>query len=159
MVTFGLFLNMGAFPGLSHQEIVDATISYAEYAETARRHGRDPSAVEHVVCVAGLVADDATQARDLMRRNLEWSLKSGEWPTIVSYGSSGEGFDAVGRATALAEHGVVGDPVTCVERLRDTMGRTSARRILLMLENAGDRAGTLEQIRRFAQEVLPSVRA
>lgn len=127
-----------------------------QYAEAARRHGRDPSAVEHVICVAGLVADDATRARELMRRNLEWSFKSGEWPVIRQPAGSGEGHDVVGRAAAIAEHGVVGDPAICIERLRETIRRTSARRVVLMLENAGDRAGTLEQIRRFAEEVLPA---
>lgn len=130
----------------------------AEYAEAARRHDRDPSVVEHVICVAGLVADDATRARELMRRNLEWSFTSGEWPVIARPGASGGSFDSVARAAALAEHGVVGDPAICVERLRETIRRTSARRVVLMLENAGDRAGTLEQIHRFGTEIVPAVR-
>jgi alkanesulfonate monooxygenase SsuD/methylene tetrahydromethanopterin reductase-like flavin-dependent oxidoreductase (luciferase family) len=129
-----------------------------EYAEAARRHGHDACAVDHVICVAGLVTDDVTQARVQMRRNLEWSFRSGEWPQIARPGGSGGGFDPVAAAAALAENGIVGDPTRCVERLRETIRRTSARRVVLMLENAGDRAGTLEQIRRFAEEVLPAAR-
>jgi alkanesulfonate monooxygenase SsuD/methylene tetrahydromethanopterin reductase-like flavin-dependent oxidoreductase (luciferase family) len=33
MAKFGLFLNMGVFPGLSHQEILDSATAYAEAAE------------------------------------------------------------------------------------------------------------------------------
>jgi alkanesulfonate monooxygenase SsuD/methylene tetrahydromethanopterin reductase-like flavin-dependent oxidoreductase (luciferase family) len=128
-----------------------------EYAEAARRHGRDPAAAEHVVCVAGLVGDDATAARALMRRNLEWSFTAGDWPQVARPGVPEQRFDPLKAAAALAENGIVGEPAACVKRLRETIRRTAARRFVLMLENAGDRAATLEQIHRFAAQVLPEV--
>jgi hypothetical protein len=52
----------------------------------------------------------------------------------------------------------VGPPELCVQRLTDAVAATGVRRLLLMVEGAGDPARTLANISRLGTEVLPAVR-
>ena len=53
----------------------------------------------------------------------------------------------------------VGTPDLCVRRLADTVAATGVRRLLLMVEGAGDPVRTLTNIDRLRAEVLPRLRA
>jgi hypothetical protein len=53
----------------------------------------------------------------------------------------------------------VGSPHLCVRRLADTVAVTGVRRLLLMVEGAGDPVRTLTNIDRLGAEVLPCLRA
>jgi hypothetical protein len=52
----------------------------------------------------------------------------------------------------------VGPPQLCVRRLADAVAVTGARRLLLMVEGAGDPARTLANIARLGTDVLPQLR-
>jgi alkanesulfonate monooxygenase SsuD/methylene tetrahydromethanopterin reductase-like flavin-dependent oxidoreductase (luciferase family) len=52
----------------------------------------------------------------------------------------------------------VGNPQHCIARLHDAVAATGIRRLLLMVEGAGDPVATLENIHRLGSEVLPELR-
>ena len=79
MATFGLFSNMGAFPGLSHQEILDAAISYAEAAEQLGYH--DVWVSEHHFIPFGICPSALTMAGFLLGRTRR--LRVGTATTLV----------------------------------------------------------------------------
>ncbi|MGI5153675.1 LLM class flavin-dependent oxidoreductase [Microbispora sp. CA-102843] len=52
----------------------------------------------------------------------------------------------------------VGSAEHCVEKITTTAAQTGLRHLILMVEGAGDRVRTLENIARLGAEVLPAVR-
>jgi hypothetical protein len=52
----------------------------------------------------------------------------------------------------------VGPPDLCVTRLADAMATTGVRRLLLMVEGAGNQDRTLANIARLGAEVIPRLR-
>ncbi|TDC37103.1 LLM class flavin-dependent oxidoreductase [Actinomadura sp. KC345] len=67
--------------------------------------------------------------------------------------------DPVGYTRRMCELHPVGSPDDCVESLVATVRRTGIRHLILMVEAAGSRAATLDNIARLGEEVLPKVRA
>jgi hypothetical protein len=61
-------------------------------------------------------------------------------------------------AATLAAYVLGHTPEQCVALMTATIERTGIRHLLCMVEGAGDRGRTLENIARLGAEVLPSVR-
>jgi luciferase family oxidoreductase group 1 len=133
----------------------DKAATVARYAEVAARHGHDPSQVEHLAAVVAYVADDRAEARAHLRAAMPGWLREG----LAGYVSIAPGPRPGRDPLAYVEHLLaihpVGTPDDCVERLAGTVERTGIRRLLLMVEGAGDRRRTLENLRRLGAEVLP----
>ncbi|MFC6886943.1 MULTISPECIES: LLM class flavin-dependent oxidoreductase [Actinomadura] len=67
--------------------------------------------------------------------------------------------DPVAYTRRLCDLHPVGSPDYCAERLVRTVGRTGVRHVILLVEAAGSRTATLENIARLGAEVVPKVRA
>ncbi|MBA9007686.1 LLM class flavin-dependent oxidoreductase [Thermomonospora cellulosilytica] len=67
--------------------------------------------------------------------------------------------DPYAYARELCDLHPVGTPDDCVDAILTTVERTGIRHVLLMVEAAGSRAATLENIARLGEQVLPRVRA
>ncbi|MGH3844677.1 MAG: hypothetical protein ACRDS0_25025, partial [Pseudonocardiaceae bacterium] len=52
----------------------------------------------------------------------------------------------------------VGTPEHCIDTLATTAYRTGINHVILLVEGAGDRTRTLENITRLGTEVLPKLR-
>jgi alkanal monooxygenase alpha chain len=146
------------------------------YDEVARSHGHDPSKAEHVLSAIACVADSQTEAKDQIRDSLGWWRKVAKeaflqfeqlrkldnyefvlrrWEDQVLAGEGDP--DAGERATLerLLDLNLIGTPDECVEKIQDIFETTGVRHFVVGFEGAGDRARTLESMRRFAQEVIP----
>jgi alkanesulfonate monooxygenase SsuD/methylene tetrahydromethanopterin reductase-like flavin-dependent oxidoreductase (luciferase family) len=55
---------------------------------------------------------------------------------------------------SMFAHHPIGTPTECVDKLATTMERTGLRHCLVMLEATAERQRSLENIERFATEVL-----
>ncbi|MFS2291796.1 MAG: LLM class flavin-dependent oxidoreductase [Actinomadura sp.] len=67
--------------------------------------------------------------------------------------------DPVAYTRRMCELHPVGSPDDCAESLVTTVEKTGIRHLILMVEAAGSRDATLENIGRLGAEVLPKVRA
>jgi hypothetical protein len=86
-----------------------------------------------------------------------WLATTEQYPRID--GTTGPACDPLAYLRHLLDIRPVGSPELCVRRLTETVTATGVRRLLLMLEGAGDAERTLANITRFGTEVLPQVRA
>jgi alkanesulfonate monooxygenase SsuD/methylene tetrahydromethanopterin reductase-like flavin-dependent oxidoreductase (luciferase family) len=128
----------------------------AEKAAFVAEHGgRGP----HVSTALAYVADTRAEALATIRTALPRWLG----PGLAGYrrldGKPGSPRDPQAYTEQLcARHGV-GTPDDTVAALAGSAARTGIRHVLLMVEGAGDRARTCENIRRLGAEVLPRLRA
>jgi alkanesulfonate monooxygenase SsuD/methylene tetrahydromethanopterin reductase-like flavin-dependent oxidoreductase (luciferase family) len=129
----GAFLLGPGVPGLDHATVLDTTVAAAVAAESA---GFDEVWVaEHHFMSYGLVPSAVTLAGYLL----------GATRRVV-----------VGTAVSVLS---TGTPDDAVAALAATAARTGIRHLLLMVEGAGDRRRTCENIARLGAEVLPRLRA
>lgn len=112
-----------------------------------------PHASAHVA----YVADTDAAARDVLRTGMPgWLATTGQYVRID--GSARPRRDPHDYLRHLFDIHPVGSPHLCVRRLADTVAVTGVRRLLLMVEGAGDPARTLTNIDRLGAEVLPRLR-
>ena len=67
--------------------------------------------------------------------------------------------DPVAYARRMCDLHPVGSPDDCVESLVATVQKTGIKHLILLVEAAGTREATLDNIARLGEEVLPGVRA
>jgi alkanesulfonate monooxygenase SsuD/methylene tetrahydromethanopterin reductase-like flavin-dependent oxidoreductase (luciferase family) len=120
-------------------------------------HDQAPAGLPHASTHLAYVADTQAAAVDALRAAMPaWLATTSGYLRID--GSAGPGRDRHAYLEHLMNIHPVGPPALCVQRLTEA-ATTGARRLLLMVEGAGDPASTLANIARLGAEVLPALRA
>lgn len=138
-----------------HEDDAGKAAMLARYAARARTAGRDPAAVPHAAAVVTYVADSRAAALGDLRAAMPDWMRRGVGDYVRIDGSSGPRRDLGQYVEHLLRIHPVGTPQQCAARLARTVQRTGVRRLLLMVEGAGDRDHTLHNIARIGAEVLP----
>ncbi|MEU6409616.1 LLM class flavin-dependent oxidoreductase [Microbispora sp. NPDC046933] len=112
----------------------------------------------HIGAALGYVADTTEQAVREMRESLPRWLGPGLAGYIPVDGRPPPRRNIPEYVDLLCRIHPVGSAEHCVEKITTTAARTGLRHLILMVEGAGDRARTLENIARLGAEVLPAVR-
>ncbi|MER7281982.1 LLM class flavin-dependent oxidoreductase [Dactylosporangium sp. NPDC000244] len=111
----------------------------------------------HASTHLALVADTVEEAETVLRRTMPgWLATAGGSPRLD--GTAPPRRDLAAYLEHLLAIHPVGPPERCVRRLAATIGATGVRRLLLMVEGAGEPARTLANIERLGREVLPPLR-
>jgi alkanesulfonate monooxygenase SsuD/methylene tetrahydromethanopterin reductase-like flavin-dependent oxidoreductase (luciferase family) len=137
-----------------HMDDAQKATMLDRYAEAAACHGHDPTQVHHLAAVLAYVADSKREALAHMRAALPHWLEQGvgEYVCITPGGRRSRDLRAYAEHL-LAIH-PVGTAEECTERLIMTAERTGIRHFLLMVEGAGTRRRTLDNIARLGAQVL-----
>jgi alkanesulfonate monooxygenase SsuD/methylene tetrahydromethanopterin reductase-like flavin-dependent oxidoreductase (luciferase family) len=125
----------------------------AEYAQVAIAHGHQPADIGHASAQLAYVADTDAAATAAIRTALP-SLLAGTDGYIRIDGSAPAHPDRDRYVERLLGIHPVGGPAGCRDRLRQTVQTTGVHHLLLMVEGAGDRQRTLDNIARLAAEVI-----
>ncbi|MFI0351381.1 LLM class flavin-dependent oxidoreductase [Actinomadura sp. 9N407] len=128
-----------------------------EKAAAIERHGlpETPHISTHLAQVAG-TRDEAVST--LVREMPRW-LGPGLDGYVPVDDRPRERRDPVEYTRYLCGLHPVGSPDDCAESMIGTVRRTGIRHLILLVEAAGSREATLENIARLGAEVLPKVRA
>ena len=148
----GLPLLLGMHATAEHnRNVID------RHAQVAAEHGHDTSHMAHATARLAYVAESVTRAR----AELEAALP--RWlDTRTRYvrldGGKGPERDSHAYAQQLIHNHAVGTPEQCVQRLAESAAISGVRRLMLMVEAAGDAARTLANITSLGEQVLPQLR-
>ncbi len=112
----------------------------------------------HVGAVVAQVADTRAEAHRTLRRSLPRWLRAGLAGYVPVDGRRRAQRDPEEYAEVLCRIHPVGTADDCVETMAATAERTGLRHLVCLVEGAGDRARTLENIARLGEEVLPRLR-
>lgn len=123
------------------------------YAKVAADHGHDPETVEHLGAAVCHVADSRSEAEAELRAPMVAWIDRGVGGYVSISATPRPRRDPAGYVERLLRMHPVGTPEDCSERLRASAERTGIRRVILMVEGTGDRARSLETIRRLGAEV------
>lgn len=148
--TRGLPLLLGM-----HMDDQQKATMLADYAEVAARHGHDPDELPHLAAVLAYVADSKAEALSHLRAGMPQWLEQGvgEYVSIAPEGRRRR--DLRAYAERLLSIHPIGTAEECAQRLAITAERTGVRHFLLMVEGAGNRRRTLDNIARLGAQVLP----
>ncbi|SEF91127.1 Flavin-dependent oxidoreductase, luciferase family (includes alkanesulfonate monooxygenase SsuD and methylene tetrahydromethanopterin reductase) [Thermomonospora echinospora] len=127
-----------------------------EKAAAVARYGA-PAA--HISTGLAQVADSRREAVRLVTREMPRWLGPGLDGYVPVDNRPRQRRDPHEYTRRLCDLHPVGSPDDCVESLVTTVERTGIRHIVLMVEAAGSRERTLENIARLGEEVLPKARA
>lgn len=116
-----------------------------------------PSA-RHISAALGYVADSQREALATMRRSLPRWLGPGLRGYRRVDGAPHHPRDPHEYTELLCRLHPVGTPEHCRTMLATTARNTGIDHVILLVEGAGDRARTLENIVRLGAEVLPELR-
>jgi alkanesulfonate monooxygenase SsuD/methylene tetrahydromethanopterin reductase-like flavin-dependent oxidoreductase (luciferase family) len=125
----------------------------------AYREAGGPPAAPHVAAALAHVADTRAEAQAAVRQALPRWLGAGLAGYVRVDGAPRTPRDAGEYTDLLCRLHPVGTPDQAAERLLAGAAATGIEHVLLMVEGTGDRARTLENIRRIGAEVLPALRA
>ncbi|MBB2745406.1 UNVERIFIED_ORG: alkanesulfonate monooxygenase SsuD/methylene tetrahydromethanopterin reductase-like flavin-dependent oxidoreductase (luciferase family) [Microbispora rosea subsp. rosea] len=128
----------------------------AEMVAAYEAYATGPAA--HIGAALGHVADTTEQAIREMRESLPRWLGPGLAGYVAVDGRPPPRRNVPEYVDLLCRIHPVGSAEHCVEKITTTAARTGLRHLILMVEGAGDRARTLENIARLGAEVLPAVR-
>ncbi|GLW63603.1 alkanal monooxygenase [Actinomadura rubrobrunea] len=128
-----------------------------EKAAAVARHGDAGAA--HVSAHLAQVADTRAAALDTLLREMPRWLGPGLEGYVPVDDRPRPRRDAAAYTRHLCDLHPVGSPDDCVEAIVATVRRTGIRHLILLVEAAGSRAATLENIARLGAEVLPRARA
>jgi alkanesulfonate monooxygenase SsuD/methylene tetrahydromethanopterin reductase-like flavin-dependent oxidoreductase (luciferase family) len=118
---------------------------------------RARSVLTHASAHVAYVADTVAGARDALRASMPgWLATTAQYTRID--GAAGPARDPHAYLEHLLDIHPVGPPDLCVQRLSEALATTRARRLLLMVEGAGDPQLTLATIARLGTEVLPQLK-
>jgi alkanesulfonate monooxygenase SsuD/methylene tetrahydromethanopterin reductase-like flavin-dependent oxidoreductase (luciferase family) len=113
----------------------------------------------HASAHLAYVADTRAQAETVLRAAMPgWLATTAEYVRIDA-SLPGPARDPDAYLDHLLDIHPVGPPDLCVRRLADTVATTGVRRLLLMVEGAGDPERTLANIARLGAEVIPQLHA
>ncbi|MGC4951899.1 LLM class flavin-dependent oxidoreductase [Actinomadura citrea] len=128
-----------------------------EKAAAVARHG-DPS-LPHVSAHVAQVADTREQAVAALMDGMPRWLGPGLEGYVAVDDRPRPSRDPVAYTRLMCDLHPIGSPDDCAESLITTVERTGIRHLILLVEAAGSRAATLENITRLGREVLPGLRA
>ena len=128
-----------------------------EKAAALARHG-DPS-LPHISAHLAQVADTREQAVTALMDGMPPWLGPGLEGYVAVDDRPRPPRDPVGYTRRMCDLHPVGSPDDCAESLVATVERTGIRHLILLVEAAGSREATLENIARLGADVLPKVRA
>ncbi|MEN3310073.1 MAG: hypothetical protein V7603_6275 [Micromonosporaceae bacterium] len=131
---------------------------HAGTAEKRALVDRTTPGLPHASAHVAYVADTLAQARDALRAAMPgWLATTGQYVRLDA--GTGPDRDPHAYLSHLLDIHPVGPPELCVRRLAEALAGTGARRLLLMVEGAGDPDRTLANIARLGTDVLPHLRA
>lgn len=113
----------------------------------------------HMSAALAYVADTRAQALAVIREALPRWLGPGLAGYVRADGAPRPARDVVAYTELLCRLHGVGTPEDAVAALSASAARTGVGHVVLMVEGAGDRARTCENIARLGAEVLPALRA
>jgi alkanesulfonate monooxygenase SsuD/methylene tetrahydromethanopterin reductase-like flavin-dependent oxidoreductase (luciferase family) len=114
------------------------------------------STLDHASAHLAYVADTQAEATNALRDAMpEWLASTREYVRID--GSAPKERDLGAYLDRLLAIHPVGPPDLCRERLAATIATTGVKRILLMVEGAGDPGRTRANIERLGAEVIPQL--
>ncbi|MFI7626988.1 LLM class flavin-dependent oxidoreductase [Microbispora rosea] len=149
----GLPMLLGMHVG--DDEKTETIAAYEAYATGPAAH----IGAVHIGAALGYVADTTERAVREMRESLPRWLGPGLAGYVPVDGRPPPRRNIAEYVDLLCRIHPVGSAEHCVEKITATAARTGLRHLILMVEGAGDRARTLENIARLGAEVLPAVRA
>ena len=114
--------------------------------------------VEHIGAALAYVSDSQHDAMATIRTCLPRWLGPGLAGYRRADGAPHHPRDAGEYTELLCRLHPVGTPEHCLDTLTTSARRTGIRHVVLMVEGAGDRVRTLENITRLGAEVLPKLR-
>jgi alkanesulfonate monooxygenase SsuD/methylene tetrahydromethanopterin reductase-like flavin-dependent oxidoreductase (luciferase family) len=135
-----------------HATVQDKRRLLDRYAEQER------SGLPHASAHVAYVTDTVIEAQDALRAAMPgWLATTTQYRRID--GATGPARDPGAYLEHLLDIHPVGPPALCVQRLAQAVAATGARRLLLMVEGAGDPARTVANIGRLGTQVIPQLRA
>jgi alkanesulfonate monooxygenase SsuD/methylene tetrahydromethanopterin reductase-like flavin-dependent oxidoreductase (luciferase family) len=138
----------------------DAKLSLlTRYNDVAERHGHDPTKIDHAWAVVGYVADNRQEAQQLLQTTLQPWLTASLQSYIFLRPEDRHQESVETFLHLILQHHPIGTPEYCIEQLSTTMERTGLRHVMIMLEAPANRQRSLENINRFAREVLAKLRS
>ncbi|MFC6017731.1 LLM class flavin-dependent oxidoreductase [Plantactinospora solaniradicis] len=123
------------------------------YAQISVSHGHRPAAAPHASAHLAYVADTDTEAKAAVRAALP-GLLSGTDEYVRIDGSPSPRPERSRYVDTLLDIHPVGGPAHCRQRLAEAAAVPGVRHLLLMVEAAGGRQTTLDNIARLASQVL-----
>ncbi|MGY1438056.1 LLM class flavin-dependent oxidoreductase [Streptomyces reniochalinae] len=117
----------------------------------------EAAAARHVSAGVVQVGDSRGEARETLLKAMPGWLREGLGQHVTVDGRPRRMRDPLGYTELLCELHPVGAPRMCADRLAASAERTGISRFALLVEGTGDRDGTVRNIRRLADEVLPLV--
>lgn len=152
--------------GFGSDEVAMAA-QVGRYRELSRHSGHDPDAATHACTLLTSIADSAEEARSRVQQNLAWFLA-----TASRYSGSARAQPLERAPSALApeahisahlaqlfDRQLIGTPAQCVARIREIVAHTGIHHFILLFEGAADRERTIENLERFARDVMPTIGA
>ncbi len=122
------------------------------------RRAETVPAEQHVGAAVGFVADTTGDAVAELKRAMPRWLRPGLAGYVPVDGRPRAARDVEAYVDLLCRIHPVGSPEHCVRVMRETMRTTGLRRVILLVEGAGDHRRTLENVARLGREVLPPLR-
>ncbi|HZE03295.1 MAG TPA: LLM class flavin-dependent oxidoreductase [Pseudonocardiaceae bacterium] len=135
-----------------HASDAEKAALVGHYDQLATRQG------EHIAAALAYVADGQQEAMNTMRTCLPRWLGPGLAGYRRADGKPPQPRDPHEYAELLCRLHPVGTPEHCIDTLATTAHRTGINHVILLVEGAGDRTRTLENITRLGAEVLPKLR-
>ncbi|HZD14121.1 MAG TPA: LLM class flavin-dependent oxidoreductase [Pseudonocardiaceae bacterium] len=135
-----------------HASDAEKAALVGHYDQLATRQG------EHIAAALAYVADGQQEAMNTMRTCLPRWLGPGLAGYRRADGEPPQPRDPHEYAELLCRLHPVGTPEHCIDTLATTAHRTGINHVILLVEGAGDRTRTLENITRLGTEVLPKLR-
>ncbi|WP_369201545.1 LLM class flavin-dependent oxidoreductase [Streptomyces sp. PU-14G] len=117
----------------------------------------EAAAARHVSAGVVQVGDSRGEARETLLKAMPGWLREGLGGHVTVDGRPRRMRDPLGYTELLCELHPVGAPRMCADRLAASTERTGISRFALLVEGTGDRDGTVRNIHRLADEVLPLV--
>jgi len=127
------------------------------HAAVAVEHGHE-GPWEHAIVVYAQVGDTDEQAAAVIRGPLRNQFRAVDTGYIWLREQSELLSDNVQYLEDVIAHDAIGTPATCTDRLTQMVERTGVGRLILVVESSGTPDGSLTNVRRLGQEVLPEVR-
>ena len=135
-----------------HASDAEKAALVGHYDQLATRQG------EHIAAALAYVADGQQEAMNTMRTCLPRWLGPGLAGYRRADGKPPQPRDPHEYAELLCRLHPVGTPEHCIDTLATTAHRTGINHVILLVEGAGDRTRTLENITRLGAEILPKLR-
>jgi alkanal monooxygenase alpha chain len=150
------------------------------YNAVAEANGHDPNGVDHVISCVVSVGDTYDAAREAIYDNFDWFRRTGqqaafklqELRKLPNYGEllrrweefalkqDGD-FDKANRQHTenVLNLNVIGTPQQCIDRIAELRDATNVHHFICGFEGHGTREPVSDNMRRFAEEVIPALQS